>query len=67
MLKCEKDEKVAFADSLRKISENTWRELIMRGKHNGGCEKIQRKNMKFLIPNFFCDDTNCIVFRFSGL
>jgi len=63
---CEKDEKAAFADTLHKLSQSTWRELRQAGRHGQGYEIIDRKSIKGKIPDHITDDVHIIAFRFFG-
>lgn len=63
---CTKDEKAAFADTLKKLSEQTWNEIACSGRHGAGYEKISKHQIKRNIPIHISDDVNLIAFRFFG-
>lgn len=64
---CDKNERSAFVLTLRALSKQTWRDLKMRGRHKGGFEKIPCDQMNFSVPTYFGKDSDCLVFRFSGM
>jgi hypothetical protein len=63
---CDKDEKSAFADTLYKLSQITWNEIISSPRHGAGYERIARKAIKASIPSHLKDDINLIAFRFCA-
>jgi hypothetical protein len=63
---CNKDEKAAFSDTLHKLSQLTWNEIILSPRHGLGCEKISRNSIKSAIPSHIKDDAVLIAFRFFG-
>ncbi|MCB2218429.1 MAG: hypothetical protein KQH59_20405 [Desulfobulbaceae bacterium] len=66
VLKCELQDKAAFADTLRKISALTWAELKSNPRHSLGYEKISRSSLKVAVPGKISADVSFIAFRFSG-
>jgi hypothetical protein len=67
LTKCEKDDQVAFALKLHRLSKLTWNEIHSQGRHQFGYEKISRNAIKAPIPKFITEDVNFIAFRFSGI
>jgi hypothetical protein len=67
LMRCEKDEKTAFADTLYKLSRSTWGQLLQRHKHKGGYEKIPQRAIRAAIPPIVSPDSNIYVFRFHEL
>ncbi len=65
--RCTKDEKAAFADRVRLLSQKSWAELRMCPRHGLGYETIRRDRIKSGIPCVVTDDVNIIAFRFHGL
>lgn len=49
--KCTKDEKVAFTDTLHKLSQIPWKEIRQAPRHGLGYEKIARNSIKASVPN----------------
>jgi hypothetical protein len=64
--KCEKKEKAAFADTLHRLSQIPWAEIMSAPRRGLGHEKIAKKQIKAAIPKHIKDDTNFIAFRFFG-
>ena len=65
---CTKDEKAAFADTLHKLSKNTWRELRQMPRHGMGYEKIAASSLNTDLPAHLADqDINLIAFRFNAM
>ena len=65
--KCNRAERAAFADRLRRISQLTWAELRQAPRHGLGYEKIARNAIKPGIPRHIKDDVKFIAFRFDAL
>lgn len=63
---CDKDEKSAFADTLHKLSQLTWNEIISSPRHGVGYERIARNAIKASIPAHLQADINLIAFRFCA-
>lgn len=63
---CEKDEKLAFVDHLRRLSQLTWRDLRFAPRHGLGYEKIARNSINVGIPTNISEEVNFISFRFHG-
>jgi hypothetical protein len=63
---CTKDEKAAFSDTLRKLSQITWNEISSSPRHGTGYERIRRDALRSSIPPHLQDDVNFIAFRFFG-
>lgn len=64
---CQKDDKAAFADAVRKITQCSWQELYSKDRHALGFEKISRDSIKGdSIPNVITPDVQLLAFRFSG-
>jgi|SRR6185312_4518197 len=64
---CDRDDKAAFADKIRRMSGMTWNEIIQSQRHGMGFETIARKAIKRPIPAHITEDVTIIVFRFSGM
>lgn len=63
--KCNKNEKAAFADTMRKLSELTWTRIASEPKHGLGYEKIPKGILKGKVPkNISPDVMKFVVFRF---
>ncbi|KAM3114204.1 hypothetical protein [Phormidesmis sp. 146-33] len=63
---CTKDEKAAFADTLHKLSQITWNEIISSPRHGVGYEYISRNAIRSGVPSHLKDDVRFLAFRFSG-
>lgn len=63
---CDKNEKAAFADKMRLLSQLTWAEINCAPRHGLGFEKIAQNSINFSIPKRITPDTNIIAFRFCG-
>jgi hypothetical protein len=63
---CEKKEKAAFSDTLYKLSQLTWGEILSSQRHGCGHEKIDRKQITRPLPDDLKEDENIIAFRFCG-
>lgn len=63
---CNQKEKAAFADTLRKLSQQTWEQLRQSPRHGLGYEKIRREAVCAPIPSYVTEDVNIIAFRFYG-
>lgn len=64
--KCTKDEKAAFADKLRELSQLSWRELRQAPRDGLGYEKINRGGIHASIPPHITEEVSFIAFRFCG-
>ena len=61
------EEKAAFFDTIKKLSELTWVQIYKTPKHGLGCEKIDRKSITGdSIPDVVDEDTTIIAFRYNG-
>lgn len=49
--KCESKEKAQVIDTLYRISQSTWQELIQLGKNGSGYEQFSRKQLRCHIPD----------------
>jgi hypothetical protein len=63
---CDKNDKAAFADRLRKLSQMTWNQIIQADRHGFGREKIDRNALRRPIPKHISEDVTFIALRFSG-
>jgi hypothetical protein len=63
---CTKEEKAAFADTLHKLSQLTWNEIISSPRHGSGCEKIAQNAIRQPIPSHIKSDINLLAFRFCA-
>ena len=64
---CGTDDKAAFADKIRRLSQMTWNEIISAHRHGMGFETIPRNAIRSRIPSQITEDATLIAFRFSGL
>jgi hypothetical protein len=64
---CDRDDKAALADKMRRMSCMTWNEIIQAPRHGMGFETISRDVIRRPIPAHITDDVTLIAFRFSGL
>ncbi|WP_439258024.1 hypothetical protein [Lonepinella sp. BR2271] len=65
---CQSGEKIDLIDTLHKLSQLTWQELINSNRHGLGTEKIAHSAIKgSSVPDFIIDQNiTLIAFRFSG-
>jgi hypothetical protein len=63
---CDKNEKAALIVQLYQLSQMTWTEIKMAGRHGCGSEKINPKSLKASIPNHLSMDVNLYALRFMG-
>lgn len=63
---CTKEEKAAFADTLHKLSQLTWNEIISSPRHGAGYEKIAKNAIRQPMPSHIKSDINLIAFRFCA-
>ena len=64
---CTKEEKASLADTLHKLSQLTWAEIMQCGRHQLGCEIINTNAIKDEIPSLITEDVNLLAFRFDGM
>jgi hypothetical protein len=62
---CTKDEKAAFVDKMKRLTERTWAELKLLPRHGLGREIIKRSAIRRPIPGDVTEDTSIIAFRFQ--
>lgn len=63
----DKEHKAAFADSMFKRKDKSWRELNQAPRHGIGFEKIDKTSIKAPIPKFITEDVDYfLAFRFHG-
>jgi hypothetical protein len=60
------EDKASFADTLRKLSKLTWRDISTSHRHGLGYEQIPRHCIHASIPSHVTADVQLIAFRFSG-
>ena len=63
---CEQEDRAEFALALHKRGKLSWRDIRLSGKHQLGCEKIDRKSLKVTLPSKVTPDVNIIAFRFHN-
>ncbi len=64
---CDQEEKAAFADQIRQLTQLSWMEIGQKPRHGLGYEKIARTSLSVQLPDHLTPDVNIIAFRFSGL
>ncbi len=65
---CNKDEKAALINQMTRLSQLTWNQIKLNGKHALGSEKINKRSINAAIPAFISDDVDFfLAFRFKGL
>lgn len=65
--RCDRDDKAAFVDKMRRLSTMTWNEILQAGRHAMGFETIARTSIRRPIPPHVTEDVTFIAFRFSGM
>jgi hypothetical protein len=63
---CNSDEKAAFAERMRLLSQLTWAEIKCAPRHGLGFEKISQSAISAGLPSHITADVVLIAFRFSG-
>jgi len=58
--------KIALANTIYKLSDNSWKNLRLASRHGLGYEKIERTDLKFTLPSSIPIDRPIIAFRFCG-
>lgn len=66
ILDCTTEQKAAFADRLREMSQLTWQQIQNSPRHGQGCEIIDRASIRVPIPENITDDVKIIAFRCIG-
>jgi len=61
---CTQEEKAAFADRMRRLSQLTWAQIKCQDRHKLGCEEIARTSIRAGIPAHVTEDVVIIAFRF---
>jgi hypothetical protein len=61
---CNQEQKAAFADAIRNLSQLTWAEIKSSHRHGLGTEKIERDSIKAPIPEHVTDDETFLAIRF---
>ena len=61
---CEKNELISFCDTLCKLSNLTWNEIINNNRHKLGLETIKIKSLKIPINKDLVNDDHLIAIRF---
>lgn len=64
---CDKDDKAAFADRIRKLSSMTWDQILGADRHGFGREKISQQAIRATLPSHVTPDVTLVALRFSGL
>ena len=64
---CESEEKAALADTLYKLGQMTWAQIMQVDRHKSGCETISLEQIKAPGKHAITPDSNILVFRFSGM
>jgi len=64
---CEREEKAALADTLYKLGQMTWAEIMRADRHKSGCEIISSERIKAPGKHAITPDSNILAFRFSGM
>jgi hypothetical protein len=59
---CQNDDKAAFADKIRRMSQMTWNELIQAPRHGMGLETIPAYRIERPRPRHLTDDVTLIAF-----
>ena len=63
---CEKNELISFFDTLCKLSNLTWNEIINNNRHKLGLETIKIKSLKIPINKDLVNDDHLIAIRFHN-
>lgn len=63
---CDKNDKSALIDQIYRLSQLTWREIMLAPKHGMGSEKISIDSLKTRLDNNFSEDETILALRFSG-
>lgn len=63
---CTQLEKAAFSDTLAKLGQLTWQEIMNANRHGVGCEIIPQEQIHGSIPQHVTPDVRMLAFRFCG-
>ena len=63
---CQSEEKAALADTLYKLGQMTWAQIMQVNRLKSGCETITLGQIKAQGKDAITPDSNILVFRFSG-
>lgn len=64
--KCDKESKSSISDTLLRLSQLTWKEIISKPKTGLGFEEISYEQFKNSLPKSVTPDVSMFVFRFSS-
>lgn len=65
---CTAEEKIAFIETLHRLSAMSWREIRNAPRHGLGSEKISRNSIKGVrIPDEVTEDTTLLAIRFCAM
>lgn len=64
---CTQEEKAAFAETLWKLSQMTWQQIMQSPRHGRGAEFIERNRITGAqVPSHVTDDVRLMALRFHG-
>ncbi|MGL4566935.1 MAG: hypothetical protein ACRCU6_00235 [Fusobacteriaceae bacterium] len=63
---CDKNDKSALVDQIYKLSQMTWKDIMLAPKHGMGSEKISSNSLKATVNGNFSEDETILALRFSG-
>lgn len=64
---CTQEEKAAFADTLWKLSQMTWQQIMQSPRHGRGAEFLDRQGITGApVPSHITTDVRLIALRFHG-
>ena len=63
---CTQPEKAAFGDTLAKLGQLTWQEIMNAHRHGVGCEIIPQEQIHGSIPRHVTPEVRMLAFRFCG-
>ncbi|WP_153940691.1 hypothetical protein [Acidithiobacillus thiooxidans] len=67
VFECETEEKAALADTLYKLGQMTWAQIMQTDRHKSGCETISLEEIKAPGKDAITPDSKVLAFRFSGM
>ena len=63
---CTQPEKAAFSDTLHKLAQITWGDIMNADRHGVGCEIIPQEQIHGSIPHHLTPEVRILAFRFCS-
>lgn len=66
IVECTSQEKISLINTIWQLSQRSWLELILSGRHGSGCEKINAAALRVGRPAFLSEEVTFLSFRFCA-